>query len=259
MAGLRRKSAVYSSSNTSMMPHQPNAKDFSNSGYGIMRHDYTSAVLGSGTLAANNYWPIPLCEFTRTFDVGGGIDDKPPTPTAGNNFQTPEVFNGSRIENFEATIHIQSKSNTTSCLLTVYEMAVSFFDAYLLQNIYPTQCPVAFTSSIGTEDHRGEVRIITPTATLISTNLNKSIKFIQHYIKPVGKIFVPFANAMAGSVDIKINKLPAKCRRANSGMFYGLFLHNDTTDNNGTTLTATCDVEVKFDEIPAEFRLPYLT
>lgn len=256
---FRRKSAVYSSNQASSFPNKANAKDYSRNGYGIFRHDYTSAIVGSGSIAANSYLPVPLVEFTRTFDSGGGIDDKPPTPTAGNNFQTPEVFNGSRIENFEAVIHLRNSGTaTTGFWLTVYQMAVSFFDAYLLENIYPTQCPVTFTDAIGTEDHRGEVRIITPTATLISTNLNKSIKFLQHYIRPIGKIYVPAQGSNDSGVDLVINKLPMKCRRANSGMFFGVFLHNDTTDNNAGTASVFADVEVKFDEIPSEFRLPYL-
>lgn len=256
---FRGKSAVYSSNNVVSYPNKANAKDYSRSGYGIFRHEYTSAVLGSGSIASNSYLPVPLLEFRRTFDIGGGVDDKPPTPTAGNNFQTPEVFNGSRIQNFEATLHMRmTGASTLGAWITVYQLACSFFDAYLLDNIYPSQSPVTFTSTIGTEDHRGEVNLKTPSATLISTNLNKSIKFLQHYIRPVGKIYIPTANANGAGTDIVINKIPMKCRRANSGMFWGLFLHNDGTDNNSSPVSVQCDVEVKFDEIPSEFRLPYL-
>lgn len=252
-----RKSALFSSNNPSSMPNKPNAKDYSSSGYGIFRHEYTSATLGSGSIATNSYIPIPLLAFKRTFS---GSDDDPPTPTAGNNYQTPDVFNGSKIENYEAVIHIRNTgANTNGYWLTVYEMAVSFFDAYLLENIYPSQCPVTFEDTAVAPDTRGQVTIITPTATLISTNLNKSLKFLQHYIKPVGKLWIPPKTTEQSGVDLKINKIPAKCRRANSGMFWGIFLHNDSTDNDAATALTNVTVEAKFDEIPSEFRLPYLT
>lgn len=258
MQGQNRGVRV-SATNRQYQPSNPNMSDYSNNApSSVWRHDYTTAVLGSGTIASNSYLPIPLVEFRRTFSVGGGIDDKPPIPTTGNNFPTPEVFNSSRIENFQAVIHLSTRSSTASGYLTVYEAVYSFFDAYLHNAIYPTQCPVTFQSTIGTEDHRGEVTIKTPSASLISTNLNKSLKFLQHFIRPIGKVFVNSLNAQTGATDIVIDNIPAKCRRANSGMFYGIFLHNDATDNNSLSISVDASVEVKFDEIPADFRMPYL-
>lgn len=255
----KHKSSYWTSSNRGQaMPLNPNMGDFAkNAQTAVWRHEYTSAVLGSGTILANSYLPIPLVEFRRTFSVGGGIDDKPPIPNAGNNFPTPEVFNSSKIENFKAVVHLSTRGSAPG-YITVYEAAYSFFDAYLHNAIYPSQCPVTFTSAIGTEDHRGEVNLKTPTTTLITTNLIKGLKFLQHYIRPIGKVYLPAINAQNGATDIVINDIPAKCRRANSGMFYGIFLHNDSTDNNSLSISVDASVEVKFDEIPADFRMPYL-
>lgn len=255
MAFGRRKSSIYSANRKQSMPTIMNMKDYSKSGYGVFRHDYTSATLGSGTIASNSYIPIPLLQFKRTF---GGSDDTPPTPTAGNNYQTPDVFNGSEIKNYEATVHISTRGSAPG-YLTVYEAAYSFWDAYLHNAIYPTQCPVVFEDTAVAPDTRGQVTLKTPSATLISANLNKSLKFLQHYIRPVGKVFVNAINAQDGALDIKINRIPAKCRRANSGMAWYLFLHNDATDNNSLSVSADVNVEAKFDEIPTEFRLPYLS
>lgn len=245
------------SNNPTIHNTNSNMRDYGIPRTGLWRHDYTSAILGSGNVLANSYLPIPLLQFKRTF---GGTDDVPPTPTAGNNFQTPDVFNGSRIENFQATVNIKNdNSSGFDGYLTIYEAAYSFWDAYLHNAIYSTQCPVTFDSTGVAPDTRGQVTLKTPSATLISTNLNKSLKFLQHYIKPIGKIYVPERAANPAGVQINLKGIPEKVKRANSGMAYYLFIHNDTTDNHANPVACFADVEVKFDEIPSENRLPYLT
>lgn len=221
----------------------------------IRRHEYSSAILGSGTIATGLYQFVPLAKFKRAF---GATDDSPPTPTSGFNFQTPDTFNGSRIENFQAVIHLNNALTSTG-YLTVYESALSFWDGFIWNSVFPSQCPITFDSTtVGPPDVRGEIAYKTPTATLITSNLNKSNKFLQRYIKQVGQIFMPSRESMESSVDLKISRIPAKCRRSQNGMNYTIYLHNDSVVNKSAAMQVDSSVENSFDEVPSDLRLPYI-
>lgn len=231
--------------------------DYGSGQTAIRRHEYTSAILGTGAIATGFYQIVPLLKFKRTFS--GVTDDVPPTPTSGFNFQTPEVFNGSKVENFQAVVHISNLNRVASGYLTVYESALSFWDAFIWDNIYLTQCPVTFDNVGVAPDTRGEIAYKTPTATLITSNLNKSNKFLQRYIRQVGQIFIPTADAFSGSVDLKVSKLPPKVRRSQTGMNYTLYLHNDSVVNNSAAVQADTSLENSFDEVPSDVRMPYIS
>ena len=59
---------------------------YGNGDTSIRRHEYSSAILGSGAIVTGLYQFVPLLKFKRAF---GAADDSPPSPTAGFNFQTP--------------------------------------------------------------------------------------------------------------------------------------------------------------------------
>ena len=63
----------------------------------------------------------------------------------------------------------------------------------------------------------------------------------------------------SGSVQkFRITRVPLKCRRSQTGMFWGLFFVNDSEKNLSNTLALDSFMEVSFNEHPSDNRLPYL-
>lgn len=223
---------------------------------GVKRHQYNSAVLGSGAIATGLYQIIPIVQMKRTFTVNNDEED---SPTQGSNYETPDVMNGSYVTNFDTTLHIHNKTNTNSGWLTVYEIALSYYDALIWNTLMPSNCPVQFdTASVGPPDHRGEVTIKTPSLNLIDEDVIKSHRFQQRYIRELGKVYVPHWNE-GGKVDIKLNDIPSKCKRVQQGTFYGIVLFNDPVVNSSASVVATTSMENSFDEIPSSNRFAYLS
>lgn len=227
---------------------------------GLRRHEFQAPAFpvpaGFPALAPGEYFGHILAGFRRTFS--GATSDVPPTATASNNFQSTRVMNGSRIENFRAKITIKNRSNIGGWL-GVYRVALSFYDALIWDTLISTSCPVTFDSTgVGPPDTRGRVDTKAVSTTLITKNNWRNYKTVQHYMEYLGDIQLTPEDSDKGLVEIEITDIPPKCRRSNTGMFYAYFFHNSSDMNGAETLQITSSVDVSFDEIPAEDRLPYV-
>lgn len=225
---------------------------------GSKRHQFTAVASGTpGTLTAGLYFNFGLLLFRRS--AVGGTDDVPLAPTASNNYANPFVFNGGKIVNFNATIRLKNRG-AIGGYLDVYEVAVSFYDVLIWDTLFPTACPLTFDSTtVGPADLRGGIALKTITNTLITENTIKNYKFLQHYIKKRGTVFVTNEDGgNGGEVTININRVPPKCRRSQTGMYWGLFFHNNSDKNGSETLNLDATIEESFEEIPSDNRLPYI-
>lgn len=235
--------------------------DYRSQQSGVYRHQGNAAP-NTGTpsaLAANFYFVFNLLRFKRTF-APGVTDDTPPTATASNNYQNTDTFNGSRIENYKNKITITNTSSTITAILDVYETALSFWDGLIWNTVRSGTCPVTFdTTTVSPGDQRGTIGPKTPTGSIITLNDWSNVKFQQHYLKKRGTITIPNKDAGNNVVEIFINQVPGKVRRAQTGQYWGLFFHNDSTKNGSNTLALTATQEFSFDEKPSDNRLPYIS
>ena len=173
--------------------------------------------------------------------------------------QSASVFNGGNIYNFDATVKIKNRG-AVGGYLDIYQVAASFYDVLVWNTLLPSGCPLTFDSTTtGPADLRGEVTPKSITNTLIIKNTIKNFKFLQHYIQPMGTVFVTNEDGgNGGEVSIRINRIPAKCRRSQTGMYWGLFFHNDSDSNGAETLALDATIDESFEEIPSDNRLPFI-
>lgn len=213
------------------------------------------APVGFPALAPGEYFGHILARFTRTFTAA---NDTPDTPTASNNYQTASTMNQSALKNFKAKISIKNRTNIGG-FLGVYRVALSFWDAEIWNTKYPASCPVTFDSTtVGPPDIRGVVSAKAVTATLITKNNYNNFKGVQHYMEYLGDIQLPPEDGgNGGLVEINLEGLPPKCRRSNEGMFYAYFFHNDSDQNGAETLQIDSQVNISFNEIPSDNRIPF--
>lgn len=224
-------------------------------GAGSRTHTWTQALSGTpAALTPDNYFYVTLAKFKRSFSTT--VDDVPPTPTVKSNYQTANVFNGSKIIDFQSIIHLQNNDNTNAVYLDVYMLSYSFWDAYI-QLLGTPYTPVNFVSVVGANDLRGEVNPYGPVATVFIDNFIKSQKFLQRYLKKIGTVQIG-NNDNNNKIDIKFDRLPAKCRRSQTGMFCGVFFVNNSNLNQARTLNIEGSAEISFNEIPSSERKPYL-
>lgn len=228
---------------------------------GLRRHQFIAApsapAAGIGIVAANEYLVFNIARFTRTFDAGV-TDDVNPTATASNNFQSPNVMNGSKIINLNAKLKIQNTSASNSAVWDVYEVALSFYDGLIWTTLLDASCPFTFQNAGGAGDTDGQVRVKAIISSLLVTNTVKNFKFLQHYLKNRGSITLTPTDGGAPNAEINLRRFPEKVRRSQTGMMYAIILHNDSGKNDAQTLNSDASLEVSFDEIPSENRLPFI-
>jgi len=255
---FNRKSTVFASRNTPTSSMGRRQRNYVSQQTGAKRHQFQATAQGTpNTLTAGLYFYFTLAKFKRS--LPGGTDDVPLNPTASNNYQSASVFNGGKIYNFDATIKIKNRG-AIGGYLDIYQVAASFYDVLVWNTLLPSGCPLTFDSStVGPADLRGEVTPKSITSTLIIKNTIKNYKFLQHYIQPVGTVFVTNEDGgNGGEVSIRINRIPPKCRRSQTGMYWGLFFHNDSDSNGSETLTLDATIDESFEEIPSDNRLPFI-
>ncbi len=228
-------------------------RDYGSEQSGMKRHEFLSQIYDNN-LPSGDFIEISLARFKRSFSVS---PDSPDTPTASNNYQTEAVMNGSKIVNYATKLLIKNNQTTAGSATTdksnyinIYQIAVSFYDAHTWNALQNANCPVDFDTS---SDDEGEVDFKAIPITL-TANAQKNSKFAQHYMQLVARLMIPAGQQQT----ININRIPPKCRRSNSGMFWGLCLHNDSILNNNETIPITVAQETSFNEIPADNRLPWL-
>lgn len=214
------------------------------------RHQYQGSSSQFASILSGEYASLTLAKFERNSGT-------PPTATASNNYQNNKVYNGGEVRNFSAHIYAKSLSSSTTFKIDVYAVALSFYDALVWDTVISTSCPVSFSVAAGSE---GEVVGKTPTATLITPNNIANYKFVQHYIKKIGSFVLSPTDggSTVATLHLTDKDYPAKCRRANLGMYFGLFFHNDAAANASGNFTGTLEYDISFDEIPSADPLPYL-
>lgn len=209
------------------------------------RHQFQNTTTQSA-LALGDYWVVPLLFGVKT----------PGSPTASNNWQTRAVEFGSLVEDFSCKIQIKS-ANASPFLIDVYEVQLSFFDAYLWNAIQPTACPVDQILTAGATQGQAFDKAVSPT--LIIQNTINNFKFVQHYIKYRGQLEFSANSGNDYVQEIIIDKVPPKCKRANIGMFWCLFFKIDSDRNTGaTTFTAKTAQDYSFTEIPSTVQPTFL-
>lgn len=251
-AARKRRAHNYSSVTTS---HGPDNAYLQTS---IRRHEFNSTH-HTGDLAADAYIHIDMVRFKRSYHASTA--DVLPTPTSGNNYQSSSVMNGSRIRNFQKKIIIQNANETStegtakSFFLDVYEIVGSFWDMYIWEDFdhaTPQTALIDFEQSSSSVT-AGEVTFKTTHETLTANNVKNS-KFTQRYLKLIGRVRVDAGKPAV----LNINRLPPKCRRSNSGMFYGLVLHNNSQINGAEHVDLDVGSETYFEEEPNDVRLPFV-
>lgn len=232
-------------------------KSYTPQSSGAKRHEVTLGVASNLTLATGEYIILPLLQFRRS--ATGGTNDVPLAPTLGSNFQNNLVMNGSYVSNFKSTIRIKNRG-AISGYLDLYEVQMSFFDVLIWNTLLPANCPLTFdNTTVGPADLRGGVANKAMTTTLISENNINNRKFLQHYIKKRGSLFISNEDGgNGGELTININKVPAKCRRSQTGMYWGIYLHNNSDKNGGESLNLDVTNQLSFLEHPTDNRLIFL-
>ena len=120
--------------------------------------------------------------------------------------------------------------------------------------VYPSECPVEFDEL--TANREGEVRFKSTHVTW-TDNVFKNFKGLQRNIKFLGTLFVSSEDGGSPEASFIIRGIPAKVRRSQTGMFYGLMFHYSSTKNSAATQTLDSSMDVNFAELPASNRLPY--
>ncbi len=138
------------------------------------RHEFTSNH-GSIT-TAGTYETIKFCKYKRDFT----LPDDDPSPTASNNYQTPNVQQGGVIRQFQSRVLLRNNSDIP-IFVDIYEVVTSFYDALITDTIKGVLCPVEMTTDMpGSLDNRGEVTFKSPDITF--TVLFDNILFTYHQI-----------------------------------------------------------------------------
>lgn len=254
-----QRNRAFATGNNPFSPRLGNQKSYSTQLSGAKRHQFdalpTPVPAGYPAVAANEYVVHVLTTFARTFT---GADDTPGTPTASNNYATSLVMNGSRIQNMQAKLTIRNRTNIGG-FISLYRVALSFYDALLFNSIISTSCPVTFDSTTtGPPNHQGTVLPKAVSTTLILRANYNNYKTVQKYMEYLGDILLGTEDTDSGQVEIQLNGQPPQCVRSQTGMFYAYFLVNDTTKNGGESLTFDSTIGVSFEEVPSDNRLPYV-
>lgn len=221
----------------------PAGANYNTKSSSVLRHEWTATV--TQVLALGDYAAVNLLRMVRPATVA----------TASNNFQTPAVNNGSRVEDFMAKIQIKNNS-AAAVILDVYEICLSFFDAAIWNLIQTTACPVTQDTTAASAN-AGEVTYKPMVSTLVLPNSIANYQFVNHFIKHKGQLEFGASGADNSVQEIIIDAVPPKVKRANCGMFWGIVLKLDS-DKNNSAMTMLYNKQQKFMEIPNDNALPFL-
>lgn len=217
---------------------------------GTKRHEFIGKIPQLEQITLGDYAELTLLRFRRSF--GAGADDVD-TPTASNNYQTPDLMNGSKAVDYSCDVKIAS-TNKNSTYLDVYSIVTSFGDMEYANVIYPNEYPVEMLSDAA--NNSGTTRFKSPHPTW-TENTFKNFKGIQRTIHQLGTLYLSSEDGGSTGAQFKIQGLPPKVRRANSGMMYALMFHYSFDKNSDMTATFDPTAEIKFKEIPTENRIPF--
>lgn len=215
----------------------------------IWRHQLQQVASYKGAahlIVQNEYAYLELAKFTRTF--GAPTADVPPTPIATtSNFQSVRVFNDSRIGQYYGKILLTNKS-AQPIYIDVYEVALSFYDAVVWSVVAGFACPVSIDTTLGGVQG-GQVSNKTIAVGLVDPTYLRDYRFVQRYLHHKGTLVIP-QNDAGSPVELIVNRIPPKCRRANTGMFWCLYFGNDALKNNGD-ISVRIEGDLNFNEYPS--------
>lgn len=216
----------------------------------VWRHQFTDAATHTTAtlIEIGKYAYLRMLAFERSF---GGTADTPPTPVGNtNNYASTRVFNGSMVRRYHCKITLKNES-TNPIYLEVFQVAVSFHEALIWKTVWDAACPLTFNSTLGAVNG-GEVGEKTIALGLVDQQTILDSKFLQRFIKKLGTVVVP-ATTAGVPAEIVVNSVPPKCRRSQTGMYWGLFFANEGKANNGDV---SCRIvgEFNFDEVPGATR-----
>ena len=194
---------------------------------GIRRHEVISKITGLDSIALGDYAFINLLQFKRSF--GAGADD-PPTPTASNNYASTQIMNGSKAYGYQANIKLSNVGSGNTVYIDVYTVTTSFADAIYMNDTYEAESPVQYRDSSATVDLQGQVLFKT-VHVIWTENTYKNFKGLQRHIRLLGTLALTSEDGGSPNAEFVIQGLPAKCRRSQTGMFYGLMFHYSSTKN----------------------------
>ena len=202
---------------------------------------------------------IPLLHYHPDEPTGTSVSAGNKVSLMGSKrYATTSVQEGSTVHNLHLEIQIQPKTLSSSAICDFYtgRIMTSFHDIRGDQ-IYGLT-PDTVDGKVKISDEAGS-----PTATAVSGSTgidnnphqqNSMTKdtfdngdVIKHWWKNIRK------NVLYGGQPIlydKWEKVPAKVKRSNNGMFYGLVIMNDATATTDDTDVLRVQIKEQFTEIP---------
>ena len=125
-----------------------------------------------------------------------------------------------------------------------------------MDDTYNAECPIEYQGSGTAIDVQGQVGFKS-THVIWTENTYKNFKGLQRHISLLGTVALTSEDGGAPHAEFTIRGLPPKCRRSQTGMFYGLMYHYSSTKNTTAVADIQISVDTKFNEIPADNRIPF--
>ena len=229
-------------------------KNYGSEGSGTRRHEFISKIPGMDSMSLGDYATLQLASFRRSFDAAQ-IDDEP-AATASNNFQDSRVMNGSKLVGYQCNVKISNTSSSEGSYIDVYSLVTSFYDAQNMDDVYPSETPLQQDLDGVNVGRLGEVSFKS-THVIWTENTYKNFKGLQRHIKYLGTLYTSSEDGGSPEAQFMIKGLPAKCRRSQQGMFYGLMFHYGSDKNSTATASFDASADIKFTEIPSSNRIPF--
>ncbi len=217
-----------------------------------IRHEATfdSPDIGITTmLPLGEYFLVEHSRFIRTSD--SGTPDLPITPTVSNNIAGSRVMNGSTIYDYSSNIRLKNQDSVDNVTLDVFNIALSFYDSNTWNSITPDSCPVNFDLGVNTE---GQTTSKVTLPTDLSMQTWNNFKFQQHYMSHLGTITIGDIQG-DNVVELKQTRIPGKCRRSQTGMYWATLFLYDATKNSDNNANIEFNHEQSFKEVPSAERI----
>ena len=222
-------------------------------GQGGIRHEATFDVPFTGdptALALGDYFVVENAQFIRS---NSAIEtDEEPVPTVSNNLASPKVMNGSSISEFSSNVRLKNQDTNDTVTLDVFDISLSFYDAHIWDTIFGTHCPVEF--NLTNAPNLGEVTAKAVHATDFTMQEYNNTKFQQHYASHLGSITIGHGDG-DNVMEFKQNRIPSKCRRSQTGMYWATIYLYDSTKNTALVAEIEFNQELNFKESRSSNRI----
>lgn len=254
MAYRRNQTRSRAGNALSLFNTRRSGNNFRKEGTGIRRHNINLNIASGATaINADEFLTANGCLFKRSFHATD--PDVEPVPTNSNNYVDHDVMNGSNIYNHQTTIKIQNEGAQPH-FLNVYETSLAFADTVYAKAVYDTFFPYDFPAS-GSSNNAGIVLPDAPSA-FFNDTIWRNFMGIQRHIKKLGTINIGTHDAGdRGIAELNFTGIPPKCRKSQTGMYYGWILQNDSVLNGSTAFNGNITQQTNFDEVPSSNRIPY--